>query len=48
VARLSFLGQVFGFTPADDLEKLEIPGLDAWRDRQARPPVTATEGPIAD
>jgi dipeptidyl aminopeptidase/acylaminoacyl peptidase len=26
-AELSFLGQVFGFTPADDIEPLLIPGL---------------------
>ena len=30
-AELSFLGQVFGFVPADDLEPLEMPGLDHWR-----------------
>ena len=30
---LSFLGQVFGFVPADALEPLEMPGLDAWRRR---------------
>jgi dipeptidyl aminopeptidase/acylaminoacyl peptidase len=30
-ADLSFLGQVFGFDPADDLEPLDMPGLDAWR-----------------
>jgi dipeptidyl aminopeptidase/acylaminoacyl peptidase len=29
-ARLSFLGQVFGFEPADGYEPLEMPGLDAW------------------
>jgi dipeptidyl aminopeptidase/acylaminoacyl peptidase len=29
-ARLSFLGQVFGFEPADGSEPLEMPGLDAW------------------
>jgi dipeptidyl aminopeptidase/acylaminoacyl peptidase len=29
-ARLSFLGQVFGFEPADTLEPLEMPGLDSW------------------
>jgi dipeptidyl aminopeptidase/acylaminoacyl peptidase len=32
-ARLAFLGAVFGFTPADDLEPLDLPGLDAWRRR---------------
>ena len=29
-ARLSFLGAVFGFTPADDLPPLEVVGLDSW------------------
>jgi dipeptidyl aminopeptidase/acylaminoacyl peptidase len=36
-ARISFLGQVFGFQPADDYEPLEMPGLDAWLARNARP-----------
>ena len=30
-ADISFLGQVFGFEPADDLEPIEMPGLEAWR-----------------
>ena len=30
-AELAFLGQVFGFEPADRLEPLEMPGLDRWR-----------------
>jgi Prolyl oligopeptidase family len=30
-ARLAFLGAVFGFTPADELEPLDVPGIDAWR-----------------
>ena len=30
-AELSFLGQVFGFEPADDLEPLQMPGLERWR-----------------
>jgi dipeptidyl aminopeptidase/acylaminoacyl peptidase len=30
-ARLAFLGAVFGFTPADDLEPLDLPGIEAWR-----------------
>ena len=30
-ARLAFLGAVFGFTPADELEPLEVVGLEAWR-----------------
>ena len=34
-AQLSFLGQVFGFVPADQLEPVEIQGLDGW---QARSP----------
>jgi dipeptidyl aminopeptidase/acylaminoacyl peptidase len=35
-ARISFLGQVFGFQPADDYEPLEMPGLDAWLARDPR------------
>ena len=34
-AELSFLGAVFGFTPADDLEPLDLPGLAEWRERRA-------------
>jgi dipeptidyl aminopeptidase/acylaminoacyl peptidase len=34
-ARLAFLGAVFGFTPADDVEPLELPGLEAWLKRRA-------------
>jgi dipeptidyl aminopeptidase/acylaminoacyl peptidase len=30
-ARLAFLGAVFGFTPADELEPLDVPGIEAWR-----------------
>ena len=30
-AELSFYGQVFGFTPADDIEPVEIRFLDEWR-----------------
>ncbi|HEX5826484.1 MAG TPA: prolyl oligopeptidase family serine peptidase [Candidatus Limnocylindrales bacterium] len=30
-AELAFLGRVFGFTPADDVPPLEIPGLDEFR-----------------
>jgi dipeptidyl aminopeptidase/acylaminoacyl peptidase len=40
-ARLSFLGQIFGFEPADDIEPLEVQGLEAWRRRDPRP-VAAT------
>ena len=29
-AELAFLGQVFGFSPADDVPPLEIPGLEAF------------------
>jgi dipeptidyl aminopeptidase/acylaminoacyl peptidase len=35
-ARLSFLGAVFGFMPADDIEPIELPGLAEWRARHAR------------
>jgi dipeptidyl aminopeptidase/acylaminoacyl peptidase len=43
-AELSFLGLVFGFEPADDVQPLEMPGLDAWHERHAgmRPAVRAT------
>ena len=34
-AELSFYAQVFGFTPADDIEPLEIVFLDEWRAREA-------------
>ncbi len=34
-AELSFLGQVFGFTPADELEPVELVGLEQWRRRAA-------------
>jgi dipeptidyl aminopeptidase/acylaminoacyl peptidase len=33
-AELSFLGQVFGFEPADALDPLVLDGLDAWRARR--------------
>ena len=33
-ARLAFLGAVFGFRPADDVEPLALPGIDAWRERR--------------
>ncbi len=36
-AELSFLGAVFGFTPAGGLEPLVLDGLAAWRDRHAVP-----------
>jgi dipeptidyl aminopeptidase/acylaminoacyl peptidase len=34
-AQLSFLGQVFGFVPADTIEPTELDGLEAWRTRRA-------------
>jgi dienelactone hydrolase len=34
-ARLSFLGAVFGFTPADDLPPLDVHGIGGWQ-RPAR------------
>jgi acetyl esterase/lipase len=33
-ARLAFLGAVFGFTPADDLEPLDLHGIDTWLARR--------------
>ncbi len=48
-ARLSFIGQVFGFEPADVLEPLEMPGLDAWIAGRRQPVAagvgSATGGP---
>ncbi len=38
-ARLSFLGQIFGFDPVDEIEPVEMPGLEAWRERHPRPAV---------
>ena len=40
-ARLSFLGRVFGFEPADALEPLDVPGLDEWRARRPERAATA-------
>jgi hypothetical protein len=37
-AELSFLGQVFGFEPADDIPTLEVFGLDEWRARSPSRP----------
>ena len=34
-AELSFLGQVFGFVPADELEPVDLPGLEEWHERHA-------------
>jgi len=42
-AELSFLGQVFGYVPADPLEPLEMPGLDRWRAGSARPAARPVE-----
>jgi dipeptidyl aminopeptidase/acylaminoacyl peptidase len=44
-ATLAFLGQVFGFEPADVLEPIDMPGLEAWRAR--RPAIHAAAGPEA-
>jgi dipeptidyl aminopeptidase/acylaminoacyl peptidase len=43
-ARLSFLGQVFGFEPADELEPLEVEGMAAWRERRAASRVRVAAG----
>ena len=38
-AELSFLAQVFGFSPADTIEPVHVEGLEAWRAaRRTRPP----------
>ena len=39
----SFLGQVFGFAPDDQLEPLEVPGLDTWAARRPRSALGVTE-----
>jgi dipeptidyl aminopeptidase/acylaminoacyl peptidase len=41
-ARISFLGQVFGFEPADAIEPVEMPGLAAWRAKHTRPVASST------
>jgi dipeptidyl aminopeptidase/acylaminoacyl peptidase len=43
-AEISFLGQVFGFEPADQLEPVEMKGLDRWRARQRPRTATLAEG----
>jgi dipeptidyl aminopeptidase/acylaminoacyl peptidase len=46
-ARLAFLGQVFGFEPADTIEPLDLPGIDEWRARRSArstTPVAAAAG----
>ncbi len=35
-AELAFLGQVFGFDPADAVDPLDMPGLDGWRASSSR------------
>ena len=52
-ARLSFLGQVFGFEPADEIEPLDLAGLADWkashrRTRARAVPAGMTEEPRAD
>jgi dipeptidyl aminopeptidase/acylaminoacyl peptidase len=37
-AEVAFLGQVFGFVPADGFEPLDMHGLKAWRERHPRRP----------
>ena len=44
-AELSFLGQVFGFEPADEIEPLDMPGLDAWLARAPKPDGPASPAP---
>ncbi len=44
-AELAFLGQVFGFVPADDFEPLEMRGLGAWLAADPRP--SAPPEPVA-
>ena len=39
-AELAFLGAVFGFEPADDVEPLPLEGLEAWRARRRSMTVT--------
>ncbi len=33
-AEIVFLGEVFGFVPSDSVEPLEMPGIEAWRERR--------------
>ena len=47
-ARLSFLGQVFGFEPADEIEPVEMPGLEAWRASHPRPVMQRVPTPAAE
>jgi dipeptidyl aminopeptidase/acylaminoacyl peptidase len=46
-ARLAFLAAAFGFELADDLPRLELPGIAPWRARRAagRPPAGASVVP---
>ncbi len=47
-AQIVFLGEVFGFTPADDLAPLEMPGLDAWRERREQVRAAAAAATAAE
>ena len=42
-AQLSFLGQVFGYAPADHLEPLDIPGVERWLARLPQRPSRPVE-----
>lgn len=44
-AEISFLGQVFGFEPADELEPVEMSGLDKWRRRRGGVAPRCRRGP---
>jgi dipeptidyl aminopeptidase/acylaminoacyl peptidase len=46
-AELAFYGQVFGFSPADKIEPLEIKFLDEWRAATAAAPGAAAPGAAA-
>ncbi len=46
-AELSFLGQVFGFTPDDDIEPVSLPGLETWAERRPSRHAAATEASTA-
>jgi dipeptidyl aminopeptidase/acylaminoacyl peptidase len=46
-ARISFLGRIFGFEPADGYEPLEMPGLDAWMAAHRRPSAAGVAGVAA-
>jgi dipeptidyl aminopeptidase/acylaminoacyl peptidase len=46
-AQISFLGQVFGFEPADQLEPVDLPGIDRWRVRRGPGSSALAEAPRA-